>query len=411
MPPPPSSADRTVALYPWFRFLTQLLFWQSVWFLFFQSRLTAAEAILLYAIYDVATTALEVPSGYLSDRAGRRLTLMLSCAMGAAAMVLLTVGSGFAVFAAAQVLLGGSIAFASGTDSALLYESLCDDDRADAVEAQELRAWRFAFTGLALSAAIGGVLAQVHDRLPFAASALAMLAALVLTRKMAEPRHRDDTPPQGGELLRLSGLGAALRQPVLRWLLGLSVAFYIFSHVPFVFGQPFILQALDGLGLAGEAPLVSGVVTAAMMTLSLAASSMAPVLRRILGLGGLLLFALALQVALCAILALTGSAPAIAALLLRMVPSALSGPFVLARIQPLLSSDSRATYLSLQSLAGHLCFAATLWLAARGAGDASVMAHDELRRVLGAYVIGGGLTIAVLGAILVMNRRHPDSAV
>mgnify|MGYP003564626886 CR=1 FL=1 len=67
-----------VPLYRWSRFLRNLLFWQAVWFLYFQNSLSAAEAILLYAVYDVATTALEVPSGYMSDRIGRRFTLLAS---------------------------------------------------------------------------------------------------------------------------------------------------------------------------------------------------------------------------------------------------------------------------------------------------------------------------------------------
>ncbi|MBM7068704.1 hypothetical protein [Actibacterium sp. 188UL27-1] len=44
------------------------------------------------AIYDVATTVLEVPSGYMSDRLGRRMTLIASAAFGVAGAVLLGVG-------------------------------------------------------------------------------------------------------------------------------------------------------------------------------------------------------------------------------------------------------------------------------------------------------------------------------
>ena len=50
-----SVASRNVALYPWFKFAQNLLFWQATWFLFFQNELSGAEAILLYAIYDLAS--------------------------------------------------------------------------------------------------------------------------------------------------------------------------------------------------------------------------------------------------------------------------------------------------------------------------------------------------------------------
>ena len=108
-PEAPHPAVRTVALYPWFKLCQNLLFWQAMWFLFFQSRLSAAEAILLYAIYDVATTALEVPSGYMSDRLGRRVTLLASGAFSFASMLLIAFGDSFAAFALAQALLGKTV--------------------------------------------------------------------------------------------------------------------------------------------------------------------------------------------------------------------------------------------------------------------------------------------------------------
>ena len=68
--------NRNIPLYRWSRFLRNLIFLQAVWFLYFQTELSAAEAILLYAIFDVAVTMLEVPSSYMSDRLGCRKTLI-----------------------------------------------------------------------------------------------------------------------------------------------------------------------------------------------------------------------------------------------------------------------------------------------------------------------------------------------
>lgn len=378
---------RNVALYPWFKLLQNLLFWQAIWFLFFQKSLSASEAILLYAVYDVSSTLLEVPSGYLSDRLGRRLTLIISSAAGLLAMALFVLGEGFAAFAIGQALLGAQIAFASGTDSAMLYESLAADDRSAMIEEQELRAWRFNFAGLAVSAVVGGLLARASFLLPFLACGVAFLGALAVTLAMTEPPERERFGR--GERARMASLAAAFRHPVLLWLLALSVLMYGFSHIPFVFGQPFIREALAGVGLAAEAPLVSGAVTGIMMLLSLAGSLVAPRLRRRLGLAAILLLAFAMQLLVPLALALTGSAVAIAFLLLRMVPNALSGPFIIARIQPLLPDESRATYLSLRSFAGRLLFAASLYVASAHTTDAGAMPYEDIRRILGWYVAAG----------------------
>ncbi|MGI9356810.1 MAG: hypothetical protein ACR2PF_16830 [Rhizobiaceae bacterium] len=79
---PKSEMAKNVGLYPWFKFFQNLVSWQAVWFLYFQCELSASEAILLYAVYDVATTVLKVPSGYLSDRLGRRITLIAAAIAG-----------------------------------------------------------------------------------------------------------------------------------------------------------------------------------------------------------------------------------------------------------------------------------------------------------------------------------------
>lgn len=386
--------QRNIALYPWFKFVQQLLFWQATWFLYFEARLSAAEAILLYVVADLATTALEVPSGYMSDRLGRRKTLLAAAIAYLLATALLVVGDGFAQFALANVLLGAAWAFASGTDSSLLFQSLRAEGRASEVEAQELKAWRFSFAALALSALIGGALALYGERLPYIATLAAALGLLVLTALLREP----PASPQLGHRDNLRAIGASLGHPTLLWILCLWLATYAFSHIPFVFGQPYIREAMTAAGYAAETPLVSGLVTFLMMTLSLAVSLIAPALRRALGLAAILLLALGIQVGLTAALALSNNLFVIALLLLRMVPDSLSTAFMLARIQPLLPDTVRATYLSLQSLAGRMAFSAALTLAALYAPADAAIAYADMQVILTAFTALGVVLLIGLAA-------------
>ena len=403
-PPDDDPVARNIAIYPWFRFCQSLIFWQAVWFLYFQAQLSATEAILLYAIYDVGTTALEVPSGYMSDRLGRRLTLVASALAGLAGAVLLALGDDFATFALAQILMGASMAFASGTDSAMLYESLVAAGRKTEAEQQELRAWRFSFTALALSAVTGGALATLAPTAPFYAGALAFGGVLLLVLRFHEPPKSGAPLPEGAEMLRLRSLKSAVTQPVLIWLFALSVLMYGFSHLPFVFGQPFILNALEAGGHAANAPTVSGAVSAVMMVISVLTSWWASRLRHWLGLPAILMAAFAMQIALIGVLALSNTAIVIAIMFLRMVPDSLSKPFIAARVQPELQDDSRATYLSLQSFCARLAFAVTLYLASFGTAGEGQMPYADIQRILGYYVIGG---LIVLTALIIAARRLP----
>lgn len=385
--------QRTIALIPWYQFFNSLLFWQAVWFLYFQANLSGAEAIILYSVYDIATTVLEVPSGYFSDRIGRRFTLMLSAVCTLLGCLALATGGSFAVFAFGQSLIGAGSAFKSGTDSSLLYESLAATGRAHEIEAQELRAWRFSLAGFAISALVGGAMALWTQTAPFYATAASFAVALVLVIRMTEPKRLGTADALRDQI---TALKTALLHPVLAWLFVLTVLMYGFSHLPFVFGQPFIHSALENLGLAAQAPLVSGAVTSVMMLLSVGASLLAVPLRHALGLPLLLLCAFGLQIALVGALAASTSVLVIGVLLLRIVPDSLARPFILARIQPLLEDGTRATYLSLQSLGGKVFFAATLLFAATTAQDAGLLPTADLQRILAWYAMGGLLCLAGL---------------
>jgi MFS family permease len=392
--------ERNVSLYPWFQLFRNLLFWQALWFLYFQNTLSAAEAILLYAVYDVATTVLEVPSGYMSDRIGRRATLIAAAIAGVLGSALLAVGDTFWIFALGQIGLGASAAFVSGTDNALLYESLSAADRAEEVEAQELRSLRFGFAGLALSALSGGAMALYAPTLPFWAAALAFVGVLWIAVQFTEPPH----VRTGTDTVRLAELSAAFSHPVLIWLFALGVLMYGFSHVPFVFGQPFILDALSGIGLSEDAPLVSGAVTSVMMLVPLGVSLVVMGMRRRLGLGRLLLLAFALQIFVIAALSLSNTVLVIAVLVLRLVPDAMSSAFIVARIQPLLNDSSRATFMSVKSLVARLVFAATLFVASHAVGDTGQLNHAEISVILRWYAAGGLVCLALLW---VLARRIP----
>lgn len=403
-------AARNIVLYPWVNLTQNLIFWQATWFLYFQNQLSASEAILLYAVYEITTTAMEVPSGYMSDRLGRRVTMILSALCLIAGAACLALGSGFLVFALGQMLIGGSTAFSSGTSNSLLFESLCAEDRAQEVEKQELRAWRFSFTGLAVSAALGGLAARWEPTAPFYAGIVSAGLMLGLTLMLREPPAEARSETTAAAQFR--HLRAAFAKPVLLWLFALSTLMYMYSHVAYVFGQPFILEALERHGYAAEAPLISGLVSSAMMLVSVLVSLFAFGLRERIGLPAILLLAFGMQIGLSAVLAISNSLIAIAFLFLRMVPDSLSKPFVIARIQPELSSDMRATYLSVQSFVGRIMLSASLFLAAGGATGAGEMPYAEIRIVLLGYIAFGLAAFAALVLALPrcdVARRHAES--
>jgi len=92
--------------------------------------LPASDFGLLKSVYYLAVMAAEVPLGVVADRMGRRTTLFLAALANCFACVLYAAGSGFAAYAAAELVFALTTALQSGADSALLFDAYAADDRA-----------------------------------------------------------------------------------------------------------------------------------------------------------------------------------------------------------------------------------------------------------------------------------------
>jgi len=398
--------NRNIALYPYFQFCRSLIFWQAIWFLYFESVVSASEAILLAAIFDLSVVVLEVPSGYFSDYLGRRLSLMISLIASMAGCLLLFSSTSFAVFVVAQVLLGAGGAFVSGTDNALLYDSLAEQSRQDEVAAQEVRAWRFTYSALAISAITGGYLSMEAFRPAYLITAIALLAGLVIVFMFREPPHAREHTSTMQPWRQISTVFSRLQDRALFWVFIFAVGAYVLSHVPYVFAQPYLKEVLSKVGYASDTPVVSGIITAAMMMVSVVAGAFVLALRKRIGTTGMLLLAMLMQTGLILALAFLIHPAVIFLLVFRMVPDALSKPLILEIIHPRIESGYRATYLSFQSLFGRLTLSGTLILSAWFTTDAQSVTEATLRTILPYYGAAGLVLIGVLAIMAKSNLKN-----
>jgi MFS family permease len=387
---------RNIALYSWFQFAQNLLFWNGVWYLYFEAALSPPEAIALAAVFDLAVVLLEVPSGYFSDLFGRRRTLLVATLASATGCLLIWVGTGILLLAGAQVLLGAGRAFTSGTDNALLYESLAVEGREHEVAHQVARAWRYAFSGLAVSAAAGGALALFSYPLVFLLSGVAAGVAALIALQFREPPSpgRAAFAERPVEQLRL--VFGRLQDRVLCWMFVFAAGTYAFSHVPWTFGQAWLKAMLAEHATGIETPLVSGLVTAAMMLVSVVTGWLALRLRARIGTVRVFLVASAIQFALITALALSVHPLVVLLLLMRMVPDAMTAPFEMEVIQPRLEARYRATYLSVKNLAGRLTFSLSLLVVAWAMPASNGADHQAISTVLLFYAIAALLFLVGL---------------
>ena len=151
------------------------LFWKD------QIGLSLTDIMLLQAVFSLASLCLEFPSGYISDRLGYRFSLNLASLLGIVGWVLYTMADSFTGVLLAEVVLGISFAFISGSDSALLFESLRQQGREEEYSKLDGRMTGWAQGGEAVGAICAGLLYAIAPILPFAIQILVWGFALSIT--------------------------------------------------------------------------------------------------------------------------------------------------------------------------------------------------------------------------------------
>lgn len=389
------------------------VFFLPVFYLYFEQRLAVDQVIALEAVYYLSGMVFEVPSGVASDRFGRKPTLVLAAVLQAIGALLVFSGDSFAAFALGQALLASSWSFVSGTDTALLYESLKATGRAQDQLRYEVALSRAGLGALSAAAFLGGLLGTVHLGSAYLATAALSGLAAWFALGLAEPPRLEaaSSDPAPGPAAWLALLG----KPIPRFALLVSITAMVLHHVPLEFLQPIVRERLNELApeLASDTPWVSGALLGSTMLLGALATHLVPPLRRKLGPAPILLGGLALQGAVLTVLAFTVHPVLGLVLVLRSVPQALTRPVLRTLLHPELGDRMRATWFSGQSLLGQGVFAAVLFGVAAWIGDLDQMGRGDLQTLLGGFVLLAGVSVlglALLARKLPKPRSEPQAA-
>lgn len=94
-----------------------------------ENGLSSFDIYLLQAVYSFSVALMEIPSGYMADVIGRRQSLIMGAVLGTLGFVLYSFASSLPLFMVAEIILGLGGSFISGSDSALLYDSLAAENQ------------------------------------------------------------------------------------------------------------------------------------------------------------------------------------------------------------------------------------------------------------------------------------------
>jgi MFS family permease len=210
-------AHRNARLFVLFRVLYNARAYYPILAIFFTDLgLTLDQFVMLNFIWAGAIFLLEVPSGAFADTLGRKRLLVISAGI-------MVVEMGILLFAPAnggwlllflcglnRFLSGASEAAASGADEAIAYDTLPEDDREAGWDDVMATTMRWQAGGFLIAMSLGGLLYDpswlqkispalaideaIAHRLPIALVFLQAIACLVITLRLEEQGHDEDTP-------------------------------------------------------------------------------------------------------------------------------------------------------------------------------------------------------------------------
>ncbi|MDW8045659.1 MAG: MFS transporter [Chloroflexota bacterium] len=376
-----------------FRGLVHFQLWLPIWVVYLTDErgFSLTQVTALDAPFWVLMVLLEVPTGAVADRWGRKTSLSLGALLYTATIVGFGLATTYWLVLASYLLWAVAWTLFSGADAAFLYDSLKAMGREAEYQKLYGRAWAVDSIASVVGLLIGAPLAALTTlSFPIVLSGAFIFLAWLVTLSMREPpRH------EGERLGYLSNARAAARiawrTREVRYLLLLSGSSVAVAVSTFILVQPFLLHhgmAVENLGWFGVPGHVIGIIAALNAYRLAAALGVTRVI---------LLLPLLPAVALAAL----GSLDHLAAFAFYPLLSflwGLSQPVVSTYVNERIPSAQRATILSFGQLVLSLLVAPL---------EPAMGAIADAHGLLAAYRLGlGALLVLVLPLTVLWLRAH-----
>ena len=343
----------------------------------------ALDSIVLLSVFLA-----EVPTGIIADRVGRKWSVVLGLLCHATGEGLVLFGQSFAAFAAMCVLIGIGFAFQSGATESLIYDTLPEEGRENAMKRAMGSIGGAGNLGFVISPLIGSLIVagltqdQFAQAIVLTSSSIYLAALIALTLK-EPPRPYRTARPHPLSILR-GGLGELRDSRPLQRIAGVTIFF--------AFGGALISLVPPHL-VAHDAPtFLIGASLAFGSLLATFTQKYAYVLEMLLGRRAGLVAATILPGVLFLLLAAASGAYSIFMLVVLIYGvSPMRMPLLSAYQNAHISSGRRTTVLSLINML------ATLW-SGIGSLIAGALADQSIALV---FVLSGGVMLLAVAAFRV----------
>ncbi len=227
-----------------FRFFVDFQLWLPIWavYLIDERGLSLTQLTALDAPFWILLIVLEVPTGAIADRWGRKVSLSYGALTNAIAVVVFGIATNFGVLLISYMVWAAAFTLYSGADSAFVYDSL----RAVGRERDYPKLWGRAraiqAVGAILGLLIGSLVAHYTTLwIPVVASGGLMGVAWLVSFSFKEPPRFEETDGQQSYLTVVKeAFGVAFGKPSVRYMMLLTAGVMGVGVSMIILQQPFL---------------------------------------------------------------------------------------------------------------------------------------------------------------------------
>ncbi len=311
------------------------------------NNLNKTQIFTIQAAYALSILIMEIPSGYLADIIGRRKTLILGAIFMPIGIGVYAFTGSFYTFLIAEFIIAAGNSMRSGSDSALVYDTLIQLKEESEYKKFEGRSFFYARIGTSISSIAGGLLALLSLKIPFYTNLSTSLLMLPVALILFEPQRKKlESPSPFKDILKISRF--CFTHLRLRWLM-LYGALIRSTGVIGVWAY-FLYYESIGIGIA-----YFGIIFAAWQLSSAFGSRYAHSLEEKMGRSRSVYLTLLIAPTFI-MLGLLKTPFLLPLIFLNAFMFGLSFPLLLDQMNRLIESDVRATALSVANMTGSFSY-------------------------------------------------------
>lgn len=246
------TSSRTINLLKAYRFAGSLMFILPVIVPYWQSKgLSQAEIGWLQTAFTAIVLIMQLPTGRLADKYGRRRLVIVGTILSSLGFVCYALAQNFAGMLLAEVILGLGTSARSGADLALLRSEL---EKTDEVKSEKRTIGllsSFSAAGELISAIIGGWLASWAFGWPLWFTVAGVSLAIPFAFGLPKDKPRRETP--AGQMSMIQALRALVASKRMRAISCFAVTAGVATHLFVWLFQPYLQQTGLSIGWFGVA--------------------------------------------------------------------------------------------------------------------------------------------------------------